>query len=141
MALERAVQEKINSKRNPEQEHAAREWIEAVTGEKFPTDAYDESLHDGILLCKLMNKIKPGSVPKIHTTGNVMKLRENAGFFQQAALAYGIGENDVFQAVDLFDKKNISQVTMCVFALSRLAQKHNFAGPKLNYQTKLPVYD
>ena len=63
-----------------------------------------------------MNKIKPGSIPKIHTTGNVMKLRENAGFFQQAALAYGIGENDVFQAVDLFDKKNISQVTVGVSA-------------------------
>ena len=59
-----------------------------------------------------MNKLKPGAIPKIHTTGNVMKLRENAGFFQDAALAYGVGKNDVFQAVDLFDKKNIAQVTV-----------------------------
>ena len=59
-----------------------------------------------------MNKLKPGAIPKIHTTGNPMKLRENAGFFQNAALAYGMGENDVFQAVDLFEKKNVSQVTV-----------------------------
>ena len=44
-----------------------------------------------------------------------MKLRENAGFFQKAALAYGIGENDVFQAVDLFEKKNVAQVTVSSF--------------------------
>ena len=68
---------------------------------------------------RLMNKIKPGSIPKIHTSGNAMKLRENAGFFQQAVLAYGVGENDVFQAVDLFDKKNIAQVTVCISALNR----------------------
>lgn len=47
-----------------------------------------------------------------------MKLRENAGFFQNAALAYGVGENDVFQAVDLFDKKNVAQVTVCILSPS-----------------------
>ena len=72
MALERAVQDKvsgndegfshytafvrsfvqIHGKRDPEQEKAAQEWIEAVTGEKFPSSDYGESLHDGILLCK-----------------------------------------------------------------------------------------
>ena len=71
-----------------------------------------------------MNKIKPGSIPKIHTSGNAMKLRENAGFFQQAVLAYGVGENDVFQAVDLFDKKNIAQVTVCISAFNRSQQCH-----------------
>ena len=59
-----------------------------------------------------MNKLKPGTIAKIHITNNPMKLRENAGFFQNAALAYGVTESDVFQAVDLFDKKNIAQVTV-----------------------------
>jgi len=135
------VKDKIHFKRDPEQEQATREWIEAVTGEKFSNDDYEEALHDGIILCKLINKLKPGSVPKIHTTGGPMKLRENIGLFQKAALAYGVSESEVFQAVDLFEKKNILQVTLCIFALSRLAQKQNFNGPKLNYQTKLPAYD
>ncbi|CAF0875399.1 unnamed protein product [Rotaria sp. Silwood1] len=141
MALDRAVKDKIYYKQDPEQEKAAKEWIEAVTGEKFPTDDYEEALHDGILLCKLMNKLKPGSVPKIHTQGGSIKLRENIGLFQNAARDYGVNPSDLFQAVDCFDKQNIQQVTLCVFALNRVAQKNNFNGPKLNYQTKLPVYD
>jgi hypothetical protein len=141
MALDRAVKGKINFKRDPEQESAVRGWIEAVTGEKFPTDDYEEALHDGILLCKLINKLKPGAVSKIHTSGGPMKLRENISLFQNAARAYGVSESEVFQAVDLFDKQNIQQVTLCIFALNRLAQKQNFNGPKLNYQTKLPSYD
>ncbi|CAF2514750.1 unnamed protein product [Rotaria sp. Silwood2] len=141
MALDRAVKGKISLKRDPEQETAAREWIEAVIGEKFPTNDYEEALHDGIILCKLMNKLKPGSVSKIHTTGGPMKLRENIAVFQNAARAYGVNPSELFQAVDLFDKQNIEIVTICIFALNRLAQKQNFSGPKLNYQTKLPVND
>ena len=43
---------RFSFKRDLEQENAAQEWVEAVTGEKFPGDDYAEALHDGILLCK-----------------------------------------------------------------------------------------
>ena len=62
-----------------------------------------------------MNKLKPGSIPKIHTQGGPMKLRENIGLFQDAARAYGVSSSEVFQAVDCFDKKNIQQVTVSIF--------------------------
>jgi hypothetical protein len=62
-----------------------------------------------------MNKLKPGSISKIHTTGGPMKLRENIGLFQNAARAYGVNESEVFQSVDLFDKQNIQQVTVSSF--------------------------
>lgn len=64
---------------------------------------------------RLMNKLKPGSIGKIHSTGGPMKLRENIGLFQNAARAYGVSESEVFQAVDLFDKQNIQQVTVRSF--------------------------
>ncbi len=98
-------------------------------------------IHIHLISFRLINKLKPGSVSKIHTTGGPMKLRENVSLFQNAARAYGVSESEVFQSVDLFDKQNIQQVTLCIFALNRLAQKQNFNGPKLNYQTKLPSYD
>jgi len=44
-----------------------------------------------------------------------MKLRENGSFFQNAVLAYGVSESEVFQSVDLFDKQNIQQVTVSIF--------------------------
>ena len=78
----------------------------------------DEDLHVNIVLFRLMNKLKPGSVAKIHTSGGPMKLRENIGLFQNAARAYGVSESEVFQAVDLFDKQNILQVTVRIFFLA-----------------------
>ena len=65
-----------------------------------------------IIIFRFMNKLKPGSVPKIHTSGGPMRLRENVGFFQTAARAYGVNESEVFQAVDCFDKQNFQQVTV-----------------------------
>ena len=39
--------------------------------------------------------------------------------FQKACIAYGVNEVDVFQTVDLWEKKDISQVTTTIFALGR----------------------
>jgi len=50
-----------------------------------------------------------------------MKLRENIALFQNAARAYGVSESEVFQAVDLFDKQNIQQVTVSVLFLIKLS--------------------
>lgn len=69
---------------------------------------------------RLMNKLKPGSVPKIHTSGGPMRLRENVGFFQNAARSYGVNESEVFQAVDCFDKQNFQQVTVRIKSYSCL---------------------
>lgn len=89
-------------------------------GAKFPPgEAYDDALKDGIILCKLMNKIKPGSVPKINTSGASFKMMENINLFQKALREYGLADIDVFQTVDLWEKKDISQVTMSLFALGR----------------------
>lgn len=70
-----------------------------------------------MIYSRLMNKLKPGSIAKIHTTGGPMKLRENIALFQNAARDYGVNPSEVFQAVDLFDKKNIQQVTVSFFLI------------------------
>ncbi len=66
-----------------------------------------------------MNKLAPGSCKKIATSGPSFKLMENINSFQTAARAYGVPEIDVFQTVDLFEKRNIPQVTQCLLALGR----------------------
>ena len=90
-------------KRNPELDREAQQWIEAVIGEKFPSGSYEDAIKDGIILCKyvvclffyqvlyqykmnvlfrLMNKLQPGSVSKICTSGGGFKLRENVSAFR-----------------------------------------------------------
>jgi transgelin len=118
----------LAGKRNAEQEQEAQEWIETVLGAKFPPgESYEDALKDGIILCKLMNKLKPGSVPKINTSGASFKLMENINLFSRALKEYGVADIDVFQTVDLWEQKDISQVTMTLFALGREVRSLKFS--------------
>ncbi|KAF4523285.1 hypothetical protein B566_EDAN009408 [Ephemera danica] len=133
MSLERQVRAKLMGKRDVAQEKEAQEWIEAVLGEKFPAgQLYEDVLRDGQVLCRLMNKLQPGSIQKINSSG---------GQFQQALKAYGVADVDVFQTVDLYEKKDISQVTTTLFALGRQTYRHStwqgpFLGPRPSEENK-----
>ncbi|KAL3266466.1 hypothetical protein HHI36_010637 [Cryptolaemus montrouzieri] len=133
MSLERQVKAKIAAKRNPQQDIEAQEWIEQVLGAKFPAgELYEDVLKDGTVLCQLINKLAPGSVPKINTSGGQFKMMENINNFQAAIKNYGVADVDVFQTVDLWEKKDIATVTNTVFALGRTTYKHpEWSGPYL----------
>ena len=44
------------------------QWIESVLEEKIPTKDFEVVLKDGTILCRLMNKIQPGSIKKFRET-------------------------------------------------------------------------
>ncbi|XKL60440.1 hypothetical protein PGB90_007497 [Kerria lacca] len=123
----------VAGKRDPEQELEAQRWIEAVLGERFPPGyAFEDVLRDGVVLCRLMNKLWPGIIPKINYCGGDYKMMDNINMFQKACTQYGVPDVDLFQTVDLWDKKNIAFVTMTIFALGRTAYKHpEWRGPYL----------
>lgn len=133
MALERQVKAKRDGKRDPAQEKEAQEWIESILGEKFPAGAaFEDLIQDGVVLCRVINKLKPGAIPKINEAGGQFKLMENISNFLKAAIAYGVPEQDGFQTVDLWEKKDIANVTKCLYALGRTTYKHaEFKGPYL----------
>jgi len=133
MSLERAVRAKIASKRNPEKDQEAQAWIETLLNEKFPSNiSYEDYLRDGQVLCRLINTLVPNAVPKINTSGGQFKMMENINNFQKAIMAYGLSDVDVFQTVDLWEKKDIAAVTTTIFALGRACYKHpEFQGPYL----------
>lgn len=52
--------------------------------------------------------------------------------FQAAVKKYGVPEEEIFQTADLFERRNIPQVTLCLYSLGRITQKHpEFTGPAL----------
>jgi hypothetical protein len=65
-SLELDVQIKEELKHSPELERMARNWIEAVLGEPLPFPSFVQSLKSGVVLCKLMNKLQPGEIPRIN---------------------------------------------------------------------------
>lgn len=106
--------------RNKEQEAEVLNWIFEVLGEKVPSGQYEDILKDGIVLCKLINKIAPGSVKKIQERGTNFQLMENVQRFQAAIKKYGVPEEEIFQTADLFERRNIPQVTLCLYCLGRI---------------------
>lgn len=123
----------VAGKRIPEEEAEAQQWIECVVGERFPPGVpYEAALRDGILLCKLMNRLQPGIIGKINTSGGDYKMMDNLGQFQKACTKYGVPDVDLFQAVDLWEGKDIAGVTRTIFALGRTCYKHpEWRGPCL----------
>jgi hypothetical protein len=44
---------------------------------------------------------------------------ENIARFAQAARTFGLSDSETFQTVDLYEKMNLHQVILCLFALGR----------------------
>ncbi|GFO41914.1 transgelin, partial [Plakobranchus ocellatus] len=66
-----------------------------------------------------MNKLMPNCIKKIDTKGGGFALMQNIERFQTAARQWGVPQNEVFQTVALWEKKNIPQVTLCIHAIAR----------------------
>jgi len=118
--------------RNPEQEKEVLEWVFAVLDEPVPEGEFEEILKNGVVLCKMMNKISPNSIPKFKEKGPAFLLMENVQSFLAAAKKYGVSDEEVFQTPDLFEARNIPQVVLCLFSLGRTTQKHpEYEGPAI----------
>lgn len=71
----------INSKYSEELAQECLEWIKIVTSEPINTsgemDNFFEVLKDGVLLCKLVNTLQPGTIRKINESKMAFKCMEN----------------------------------------------------------------
>lgn len=117
------LQEKKEASYSPELEAQAQRWLEAVVGDTWPKGSFHEALKDGVYLCKTMNKLKKGAIPRINSSKMVFKQMENIGNFLEAAFAYGVIKTDLFQTVDLYENTNMNQVVLTIHALGRASQK------------------
>ncbi|RWS16664.1 putative muscular protein-like protein [Dinothrombium tinctorium] len=128
--MSKFVEAKMLGKRDKNVENAILQWIGAVIEEKIPEGEIEQVLKDGVILCKLINKLIPGFVAKINTSGGDYKMMENINKFLEGAKKYGVAQTDLFQTVDLYERRNIPVVTDCLLALGRQTQKHpEYKGP------------
>ncbi|EFA84630.1 LIM-type zinc finger-containing protein [Heterostelium album PN500] len=111
----------------------SREWIEAVIQQKFPSDDFQASLKNGLFLCKLINQIKPGIVPKTNPATTDFAYRENLSFFIKAAKQLGLRDTQLFESSDLYEAKRIRNVAISLYWLGRAARGiSTYKGPQLN---------
>jgi len=118
----------------------ARFWIGKVLGEDMDeTQELHEVLKDGVILCRVGNKLIPNSC-KIQKSKFPFKQMENVEAFINLARQVGVPDSENFQTIDLFENKNFKQVLICIYSLSRNAKKRGYdvelIGPALRDKTE-----
>lgn len=113
----------INSKYSDELANECLEWVKEITGEPINTsgdmDNFFEVLKDGVILCKLVNALKAGSVKKINESKMAFKCMENINAFTEVAKSMGVPNQETFQSVDLWERQNLNAVVICLQSLGR----------------------
>ncbi|KAM8727408.1 calponin-2 [Acanthopagrus schlegelii] len=115
------VKNKIAQKYDPQKEEELRIWIQDITGKSVDPD-FQKGLKDGVILCELINTLAPNSVRKINHSALNWHQLENLTNFIKATTAYGLKPHDIFEANDLFENGNMTQVQTALLALANMAK-------------------
>ncbi|CAD7671416.1 unnamed protein product [Nyctereutes procyonoides] len=119
--LSAEVENRLLSKYDPQKEAELRSWIEGLTGLSIRPD-FQKGLKDGVILCTLMSKLQPGSVLKINRSLQNWHQLENLPTFIKAMVSYGMNPVDLFEANDLFESGNMTQVQVSLLTLAGKAK-------------------
>ncbi|XP_025905904.1 calponin-1, partial [Nothoprocta perdicaria] len=111
----------LAQKYDAQSERELRAWIEGVTGRRIG-DNFMEGLKDGVILCEY--GVTPDPL-------------ENIGNFLKGIRRYGVKAHDIFEANDLFENTNHTQVQSTLMALASQAKtKGNNVGLGVKYAEK-----
>ena len=124
-------------------EKECKAYLKAVLGVNLKDESLFSLLKDGQLLCLLINTISPLNPIKISNLKSPFKQMENIANFLLKLKLLNIPDCFSFQTVDLFEDKNMHQVGIAIFALSRHAHELGFplVGPKRAVQNKRTFSD
>ena len=97
-------------------------FLESKLNEPLPTKNLHVLLKDGIILCRLMNVLSPGSILSISTKEHPYQQLQNIHNFLKAARKFGVDSTILFLPADLTEAKDMHQVVMTLLELARLAK-------------------
>ncbi|XP_069389793.1 LIM domain only protein 7 isoform X5 [Paralichthys olivaceus] len=125
----------------------AQRWVEAVTKKTFGSNDFRSALENGVLLCDLINKIRPGVVKRVNRLPTPIAGLDNLNVFLRACGKLGLKEAQLFHPGDLQDlstrvtvkdqetNRRLKNVLITIFWLGRRAQCDRFYdGPHLNFK-------
>uniref|UniRef100_A0AAV2K434 LIM domain 7a n=1 Tax=Knipowitschia caucasica TaxID=637954 RepID=A0AAV2K434_KNICA len=123
----------------------AQRWIEAVTKKKFGSSDFRSALENGVLLCDLINSIKPGTIRRVNRLPTPIAGLDNLNVFLRACGKLGLKEAQLFHPGDLQDlstrvtvkaeetNRRLKNVLITIYWLGRRAQCDLvYDGPYLN---------
>ncbi|XP_054627846.1 LIM domain only protein 7-like isoform X2 [Dunckerocampus dactyliophorus] len=125
----------------------AQRWIEEVTGKPFGCSDFRAALENGVLLCDLINQLKPGIIKKLNRLSTPIAGLDNVNVFLKACEKLGLNESQLFHPGDLQDlstratlrrnesNRRLKNVLITVYWLGRKSHLDDFySGPQLNFK-------
>ncbi|KAL3056160.1 hypothetical protein OYC64_018787 [Pagothenia borchgrevinki] len=125
----------------------AQRWIEAVTKKTLGSDDFRSALENGVLLCDLINNIKPGIIKRVNRLPTPIAGLDNLNVFLKACGKLGLKEAQLFHPGDLQDlstrvtvkhqetNRRLKNVLITIYWLGRRAQCDRiYDGPYLNFK-------
>ncbi|XP_063737822.1 LIM domain only protein 7b isoform X3 [Eleginops maclovinus] len=125
----------------------AQRWIEKVTGKSFGCNDFRAALENGVLLCDLINKLKPGIIKRVNRLSTPIAGLDNVSVFLKACGKLGLNVSQLFHPGDLQDlssratlrrdetKRRLKNVLVTIYWLGRKAHQDTFySGPQLNFK-------
>jgi hypothetical protein len=117
---------KMRAKEDPLRERRLAEWIENLLGEKLenPNDLH-QSLKSGIVLIKIINKLRPNYIKSYNQEVAGKKLNPiaetaNIQLFLQSCVQLGIPRSALFDVYDLYARRNMAQVFTTLETLAQM---------------------
>uniref|UniRef100_A0A8C6LIB8 LIM domain 7b n=1 Tax=Nothobranchius furzeri TaxID=105023 RepID=A0A8C6LIB8_NOTFU len=125
----------------------AQRWIEEVTGKSFGCNNFRAALENGVLLCDLINQLKPGIIKRVNRLSTPIAGLDNVNVFLKACGRLGLNESQLFHPGDLQDlstrvtlrkdesQRRLKNVLITIYWLGRKAQLDTwYDGPQLNFK-------
>ncbi|XP_034385234.1 LIM domain only protein 7-like isoform X3 [Cyclopterus lumpus] len=125
----------------------ARRWIEEVTVKSFGCNDFRAALENGVLLCDLINRLKPGIIRRVNRLSTPIAGLDNVNVFLKACGKVGLNVSQLFHPGDLQDlstratlrrdesARRLKNVLITIYWLGRKAHLDSFySGPQLNFK-------
>lgn len=95
----------------------------SISSSNGTTDLCD-ALKDGTILCEVVNAISPNAVRFKHSKMPFIQMENIASFLRFSRETLGVPAHDLFQTVDLYERKNVFQVVQSIHTFSRYASTY-----------------
>jgi hypothetical protein len=96
-------------------------FIESVIGENLViTDSLQRTLRSGVILCRMIQKIKPELMPRISARPLPFLQMENIHNFLNAVKELGVKPTNLFQTAELYEGTDMNKVIHTLLSLEKV---------------------
>ncbi|EGC28254.1 hypothetical protein DICPUDRAFT_14225, partial [Dictyostelium purpureum] len=75
-------------------------------------------LRSGVILCQVINQLRPNSIKKINLAPTPFYQMENIAQFLRVCESVGVDKRDLFHSLDLYEMRNMKSVVATIHALA-----------------------